>query len=84
MFSDASISRMTIEKQQAIIARARRGRAEALSALARSGARVLWNVGLRLRRAWAVARTRAQLYALSDRTLKDIGLHRSQIDSLFR
>jgi uncharacterized protein YjiS (DUF1127 family) len=75
---------MTIEKQQAIIARARRARTEALSGVARSAALALWDGGLRLRRAWAVARTRAQLYALSDRTLKDIGLHRSQIDSLFR
>jgi uncharacterized protein YjiS (DUF1127 family) len=75
---------MTFDEQQAVIERARRARAEALSALARSATRALWNGGLRLRRAWAVAHTRAQLYALSDRTLKDIGLHRSQIDSLFR
>jgi len=75
---------MTFEQQQAVIERARRARGEALSALVRSAARALWNGGLRLWRAWAVARTRAQLYALSDRTLKDIGLHRSQIDSLFR
>jgi uncharacterized protein YjiS (DUF1127 family) len=75
---------MTIEEQQAIIARARRARAEAVSALALSAARALWNQALRLQRAWTVARTRTELDALSDRTLKDIGLHRSQIDSLFR
>jgi len=34
--------------------------------------------------AWAAARSRGQLYALSDRMLKDIGLTRGQIDSLFR
>ena len=75
---------MTIEEQQAIIARARRARAEAVSALALSAARTLWNQALRLQRAWTVARTRTELYALSDRTLKDIGLSRGQIDSLFR
>jgi uncharacterized protein YjiS (DUF1127 family) len=31
-----------------------------------------------------VARARRELHALSDRTLKDIGLSRGQIDSLFR
>jgi uncharacterized protein YjiS (DUF1127 family) len=75
---------MTIEEQQAIVARARRARAETVSALALSAARALWNQGLRLQRAWTVARTRSELHALSDRTLKDIGLHRSQIDSLVR
>jgi uncharacterized protein YjiS (DUF1127 family) len=35
-------------------------------------------------RAWSAARSRGELYALSDRTLKDIGLNRAQIDSLFR
>jgi uncharacterized protein YjiS (DUF1127 family) len=35
-------------------------------------------------RAWSAARSRSELYALSDRTLKDIGLNRAQIDSLFR
>jgi uncharacterized protein YjiS (DUF1127 family) len=75
---------MTIEEQEAIIARARRARAEAVSALALSAARALWNQGLRLQRAWTVARARTELYALSDHSLKDIGLHRSQIDSLFR
>jgi uncharacterized protein YjiS (DUF1127 family) len=34
--------------------------------------------------AWAAARMRKELHALSDRTLKDIGLSRGQIDELFR
>jgi uncharacterized protein YjiS (DUF1127 family) len=38
----------------------------------------------RLRTAWAAARSRDELRSLSDRTLKDIGLSRGQIDSLFR
>jgi len=75
---------MTIEEQQAIVARARRARARILSALALSAARALWNQGLRLQRAWMVVRTRTELHALSDRRLKDIGLSRGQIDSLFR
>ena len=75
---------MTNEEHQAIIARARRARAEALSALALSAARALWNQALRLQRAWTVARTRTELNALSDRTLKDIGLSRGQIDSMYR
>jgi uncharacterized protein YjiS (DUF1127 family) len=75
---------MTFEEQQAVIERARRARGEAVSALVRSGARALWNGGLRLRRAWASLRTRSELHALSDRTLRDIGLSRTQIDSMFR
>jgi uncharacterized protein YjiS (DUF1127 family) len=75
---------MTFEDQQAVIERASRARAEALSALALSAARALWNGGLMLGRAWASLRTRSELHALSDRTLKDIGLSRSQIDSMFR
>jgi len=38
----------------------------------------------RLVTAWAAARSRAELHALSDRTLKDIGLSRAEIDALFR
>ena len=75
---------MTIEEQQAIVARARRDRARALSALAGSAARALRNQALRLQRAWAVVHTRTELHALSDRTLRDIGLRRSEIDSLIR
>ena len=37
-----------------------------------------------LHRAWVAARVRDELHDLSDRTLRDIGLSRSQIDSLFR
>lgn len=37
-----------------------------------------------LQRAWASARARRELQDLSDRTLKDIGLSRAQIDALFR
>ena len=39
---------------------------------------------LLLWRSWAAARTRAELRMLSDRTLRDIGLERGQIDRLFR
>jgi uncharacterized protein YjiS (DUF1127 family) len=35
-------------------------------------------------RAWVTARARRELHELSDRTLKDIGLSRGQIDQLFR
>ena len=35
-------------------------------------------------RSWAAARTRSELRALSDRTLRDIGLERGQIERLFR
>jgi uncharacterized protein YjiS (DUF1127 family) len=33
---------------------------------------------------WRAARARGELHELSDRTLRDIGLNRGQIDSLFR
>jgi uncharacterized protein YjiS (DUF1127 family) len=39
---------------------------------------------IRLWNAWRAARCRNELYELSDRTLKDIGLKRSEIGSLFR
>jgi uncharacterized protein YjiS (DUF1127 family) len=39
---------------------------------------------LELFRKWRAAQARNQLRELSDRTLKDIGISRSQIDSLFR
>ena len=44
----------------------------------------LWNLWLSIHRAWTAARARNELLSLSDRTLKDIGLSRNQIDSLFR
>jgi uncharacterized protein YjiS (DUF1127 family) len=75
---------MTLEEQRPVIARAQRARSGTVSALAVSALRALWTQGLRLHRAWAAERTRAQLHALNDRTLRDIGLHRDQIDSLLR
>jgi uncharacterized protein YjiS (DUF1127 family) len=39
---------------------------------------------LHLFRAWRAAGARNELHELSDRTLKDIGLTRGQITSLFR
>lgn len=33
---------------------------------------------------WLAARARGELHTLSDRTLRDIGLTRGQIESLFR
>jgi len=75
---------MTFEEQQAIVQRARRGRAEMASGLALAAGNAVWGPVRRLVRSWSGAHARAALYALSDRTLKDIGLQRSQIESLFR
>jgi uncharacterized protein YjiS (DUF1127 family) len=44
----------------------------------------VWQLWLRIHRAWGAARARGELHALNDRMLKDIGLRRSDIDSLFR
>ena len=44
----------------------------------------VWQGLLKARQAWVAARARNELHQLSDRTLKDIGLNRGQIDSLFR
>ncbi|HYI86463.1 MAG TPA: DUF1127 domain-containing protein [Burkholderiales bacterium] len=46
--------------------------------------RILWKKCLELVAAWRAVRARDELRNLSDRTLKDIGLTRSQIGSLFR
>ena len=46
--------------------------------------RNLWNKCLELLAAWRAARAHDELRNLSDRMLKDIGLTRSQIGSLFR
>lgn len=75
---------MTFEEQQALVMRAQHARAEAVSAMIASVADTVWSRVRGLHRAWSNAHARAALYALSDRTLKDIGLHRSQIDSMFR
>jgi len=39
---------------------------------------------MRIYEAWKAARARDELRALSDRTLKDIGLSRAQIEALYR
>jgi uncharacterized protein YjiS (DUF1127 family) len=39
---------------------------------------------MRIYQAWKAARARDELRALSDRTLKDIGLSRAQIEALYR
>jgi len=44
----------------------------------------LWRHCLKLLRAWQSARARRELLELSDRTLKDIGVRRGDIESLFR
>ena len=59
-------------------------RVEALGERALSALRLFRQVCLRAHRAWSGARARDELRALSDRTLKDIGLSRAEIDALFR
>ena len=46
--------------------------------------RILWKKCREYFAAWRAARHRDELRELSDRTLKDIGLTRGQIGSLFR
>jgi uncharacterized protein YjiS (DUF1127 family) len=46
--------------------------------------RILWKKCREYLAAWRAARARDELRHLSDRTLKDIGLTRGQIGSLFR
>ena len=46
--------------------------------------RTLWNYCRNVLGAWRAAQARKQLLELSDRTLKDIGLKRAEIDTLFR
>ena len=46
--------------------------------------RILWQQCLKLLDTWRAARARDELRELSDRTLKDIGVTRGEINSLFR
>jgi uncharacterized protein YjiS (DUF1127 family) len=59
-------------------------RLEIVADAALAALRVLWKGWLGIQAAWNAERARNELRTLSDRTLKDIGLHRSQIDSLYR
>lgn len=75
---------MTFEQQQALIHHAIHERDAAYADLIASVGKAVANPVLGLYRAWQAARARRELYALSDRMLKDIGLSRSEIESLFR
>lgn len=69
---------------QAVMAHAGYARLETVAEAAAAAVRALWKGWLKIHSAWNAARARNELRALSDRTLKDIGLSRGQIDSLFR
>jgi uncharacterized protein YjiS (DUF1127 family) len=52
--------------------------------LAVAGAKALRNGIAGLVKAQRMARIRHEMYAMSDRSLSDIGLHRDEIDRMFR
>ena len=73
-----------MNRNQIFVAHDGFARLELIAARAYASLRALFDLVVKLRRAWAVARVRRELHDLSDRTLKDIGLSRAQIDALFR
>ena len=66
------------------IAHAGFGRLETIIGASAAAVRRLWQALRATHRSFQASRARHELHALSDRTLKDIGLTRGQIDSLFR
>lgn len=75
---------MTFEQQQTLIHHAMRARDAAFADLIAAFGTAVLNPVRELYRAWRAARARNELRALSDRMLKDIGLNRGEIESLFR
>ena len=75
---------MTFEQQQALISHAMRARDAVFADLVESVGTAVLSPVRELYRAWQAGRARRELYSLSDRMLKDIGLSRSEIESLFR
>lgn len=73
---------MTAEERQALIARARDTRLRMMSSLAGAAMRALRARLLGIHRAWMTQRTRTELHALSDRTLRDIGVSTVTIDGV--
>jgi len=83
---------MTPEQQlrvrRLIVAQAQLARARALRDLLRRPLQILWHAACTFRRAAAKARARRlavrELRALDDRSLRDIGLGRSEIEAAVR
>ena len=69
-----------MNRDQILLAHSGFGRLELFAAAFNA----LWRGALELQRSCAAARVRRELHDLSDRTLKDIGLSRAEIDALFR
>jgi uncharacterized protein YjiS (DUF1127 family) len=75
---------MAYEHQQAPIDHPMHARAGAFGELISSVGTAITDSLLELLGAWRAGQARRELSALSDHMLKDIGLTRSEIDSMFR